>query len=100
MKNEFPGAVPEIPVSDIDKATAYYERNLGFNIDWGGEEGGIAGIPKGDCRIFLTDGAFREQYGNAAPVLIWLNLDSKEEVDTVKLRARLWPSSIRGLQRQ
>jgi hypothetical protein len=40
MKNEFPGAVPEIPVSDIDKATAYYESNLGFNIAWGGEEGG------------------------------------------------------------
>ncbi len=30
MRNAFPGAVPEIPVSDINKATAYYESSLGF----------------------------------------------------------------------
>ena len=52
MRNAFPGAVPEIPVSDINKATAYYESSLGFKIDWGGAEGGIAGISKGDCRMF------------------------------------------------
>jgi hypothetical protein len=56
---EFPGAVPEIPVSDLKKAVAYYENNLGFSIDWGGESGGIAGISKGHCRMFLTDGTFR-----------------------------------------
>jgi hypothetical protein len=44
MKWEFSGAVPEIPVSDLKRATAYYETNLGFTIDWGGEEGGIAGV--------------------------------------------------------
>jgi len=81
VKNEFPGAVPEIPVTDMNKATAYYESKLGFNIDWGGAEAGIAGISKGHCRMFLTNRDFREQYGNAAPILIWLNLDSKEEVN-------------------
>jgi predicted lactoylglutathione lyase len=81
MKSEFPGAVPEIPVSDIDMAAAYYESNLGFSIDWGGEDGEIAGISKGHCRMFLTNRAFREQYGNVGPVLIWLNLNSKEEVN-------------------
>ncbi len=40
MKFEFPGAVPEIPVSNIDTALAYYKDNLGFNIDWGDEVGG------------------------------------------------------------
>jgi predicted lactoylglutathione lyase len=90
MKHQFPGAVPEIPVSDINKAAAYYESNLGFSIDWGGEDGGISGISKGNCRMFLTNRAFREQYGNAAPVLIWLNLDSKEEVN--ELHA-LWSNS-------
>ena len=44
MKSEFPGAVPEIPVKDVDKAAAYYESKLGFSVDWGGEEGGIAGV--------------------------------------------------------
>ena len=81
MKSDFPAAVPEIPVSDINKAAAYYSSNLGFSIDWGGEDGGIAGISRGHCRMFLTNGAFREHYGNPGPVLIWLNLGSKEEVD-------------------
>lgn len=86
MKHEFPGAVPEIPVGDINKAAAYYENNLGFSIDWGGEDGGIAGVSKGQCRMFLTNRFFREQYGNSASVLIWLNLDSKKEVDELYQR--------------
>ena len=87
---EFPGAVPEIPVSDLQKALAYYENNLGFTIDWGGEDGGIAGISKGQCRMFLTDAAFRAHYHNAGPVLVWLNLDSKEQVNELY---RLWNAS-------
>lgn len=31
--------------------------------------------------MFLTNPAFREPYGNSAPVLVWLNLNSKQEVD-------------------
>jgi predicted lactoylglutathione lyase len=81
MEHEFPGAIPEIPVSDLTQAAAYYQTSLGFSTDWGGEEDGIAGISKGHCRMFLTNRAFREQHGNAAPVLIWINLNSKEEVN-------------------
>ena len=81
MKHEFPAAVPEIPVTDMKAALDYYERKLGFNIDWGGADGGIAGISKGHCRLFLTDRDFRQHHGNAAPVMIWLNVNSKEEVD-------------------
>ena len=81
MNFEFPGAVHEIPVSNLKKACAYYERSLGFAIDWGSEGGGIVGISKGDCRMFLTDSAFREHYRNVGPMLVWLNLDSKEHVD-------------------
>ena len=29
-----PGAVPEIPVSDITAATTYYRDNLSFSVDW------------------------------------------------------------------
>ena len=84
MKAEFPAAVPEIPVSDLDTALKYYDRCLGFDIDWGDQGGGgIAGISNGNCRMFLTNAAFREHYGNSGPVLIWLNLDSKEEVDAL-----------------
>ena len=81
MAQKFPAAVPEIPVSDVDKAAAYYQNQLGFSKDWGSEEGGIAGISRGSCRMFLTNPAFREPYGNSAPVLVWLNLNSKQEVD-------------------
>ena len=73
MENEFAGAVPEIPVSNIDVAGVHYRNQLGFTIDWGGEGGegdGIAGISKGSCRMFLTNRAFREQYANAAPVVV------------------------------
>lgn len=40
--------------------------------------------------MFLTNRAFREQYGNAGPVLIWLNLNSKEEVNELY---ELWSGS-------
>ena len=52
MKLEFPDAVPEIPVRDINEAAAYYENNLGFTVDWGGEELGLAGISKGTAGCF------------------------------------------------
>lgn len=83
-ETRFPAAVPEIPVSDLDAALEYYASRLGFTIDWGNEGGGgIAGLSKGNCRLFLTDAAFRAQYGNRSPVVTWLNLDSREEVDAL-----------------
>jgi len=90
MKAKFPGAVPEIPVTDINEALAYYKSNLGFTVDWSDEELGLAGISKGDCRMFLANSKYRTQYGNVGPVLTWLNLDSKEEVDDLY---RLWAAS-------
>jgi uncharacterized glyoxalase superfamily protein PhnB len=81
MNFEFPGAVPEIPVSNLSKAAAYYERCLGFTIDWGSEDGGIVGISKGHCRMFLTDNTFREHHHNVGPVLVWLNLESIDQVN-------------------
>ncbi len=77
----FPAAVPEIPAAHVDRAAAYYVGVLGFTLDWGNNEGGIAGISRGDCRLFLTNRAFREAHGNVGPILFWLNLNSKSEVD-------------------
>ena len=90
MTSKFPGAVPEIPVRDINEAAAYYESSLGFTVDWVGKELGLAGVSKGDCRIFLANSEYRKQYGNTGPVLTWLNLDSKEEVDSLY---RQWSAS-------
>jgi uncharacterized glyoxalase superfamily protein PhnB len=77
----FPAAVPEIPVASVDRAAAYYVGTFGFKFDWGDEQGGIAGVSRGNCRLFITNRSFREFHGNLGPVLIWLNLDSKAEVD-------------------
>ena len=77
----FPAAVPEVPVASVVKAVAYYVSVLGFTLDWGDDEGGIAGVSRGDCRLFITNRRFRESYGNTGPILFWLNLESKAEVD-------------------
>jgi len=55
MKSKFPGTVPEIPVRNINEAAAYNESNLGFTVDWGDEELGLAGISQGNCRLFLAN---------------------------------------------
>ena len=78
---KFPAPVPEIPVANIDQAAAYYVNTLGFTFDWGDEQGGIAGISRDHCRLFITNRSFREGYGNTGPILSWLNLESKAEVD-------------------
>ena len=78
----FPAAVPEIPAANVDAAVAYYVNALGFTHDWGGEKGGgIAGISRGDCRVFITNPDFHKTYGNGGTVLFWLNVNSKAEVD-------------------
>ena len=87
---EFPGAVPEIPVSDMERAAAYYQNKLGFTLDWGPGEHGLSGISRGDCRMFLANEGFRSYLGNTGPVLIWLNLNSKDEVDELY---RTWSES-------
>jgi predicted lactoylglutathione lyase len=81
MIPELPGAVPEIPVSDIAAATNYYRDNLRFSIDWIADDIALAGISRDNCRLFLAGPPFRQARGNVSPVLTWLNLASKSEVD-------------------
>jgi len=87
---QFPQAVPEIPVSDIKSAAAYYVSALGFTLDWTEGEYGICGISQGDCRIFLTNPEFREDRDDdlTGGSVIWLNLSSKAEVDDLWRRWR------------
>jgi catechol 2,3-dioxygenase-like lactoylglutathione lyase family enzyme len=81
MIPQLPGAVPEIPVSDITAATAYYRDHLRFTLDWLAADIALAGMSRDDCRLFLAGAPFRAARGNVAPVLTWLNLTSKSEVD-------------------
>ncbi len=79
--NEFPSAVPEIPVTDLTRALDYYEEKLGFHVDWGRGGGGIAGISQGRSRLFLTSDEIRDYFRTRPPVVIWLNLESNADVD-------------------
>ena len=81
MKNGLPGAVPEIPVRDLKYALAYFENHLGFTVDWRSEDSGLAGISHGDCRLFLASATYRQDRGNGAPIVVWLNVNSKDEVN-------------------
>lgn len=81
MSAAFPGATPELPVGNVARAAVYYEKCLGFSWDWGVE--GIGQVSRGDCRLFLTDDAFRGGSAGATPAVIWINLNSKAEVDAL-----------------
>lgn len=87
-----PGAVPEIPVSDVAAATEYYRDKLGFHLDWFEAEIALAGMSCGECRLFLAGPMFREARGDSSPVrvVVWLNLASREEVDDLH---RAWSST-------
>lgn len=79
MSKTFPSAVPELRVANVSKAAVYYQKCLRFNWDWGVE--GIGQVSRGPCRIFLTDGAFRASDTEPGPVVLWINLDNRTEVD-------------------
>ncbi len=81
MTPALPAAVPEIPVSDIIAATTYYRDKLSFTLDWLAADIVLAGMSRDNCRLFLAGPAFRKEHGNVSPVVTWLNLDSKAEVD-------------------
>jgi predicted lactoylglutathione lyase len=84
MAMKLPKAVPEIPVSNVETAAAYYVDRLGFTFGWGDDKGGIGGIFNGECRLFLTNAEFRKWNGTSGPpIVIWLNMESKAEVDEV-----------------
>jgi uncharacterized glyoxalase superfamily protein PhnB len=81
MSEPFPSAAPELPVGNVARAAVYYEKCLGFSWDWGVE--GIGQVSRGDCRLFLTDDAFRGAPAVTTPAVIWINLNSKAEVDAL-----------------
>lgn len=83
MMPALPAPVPEIPVSDLAAATAYYRDRLLFNIDWVGDDINLAGISRDNCRLFLAGPSFRETRGTASPVMTWLNLSNNAEVDAL-----------------
>jgi uncharacterized glyoxalase superfamily protein PhnB len=79
----FPAACPEIPVRSLGEALAHYRDSLGFAVDWSDEAIGLAGLSQGDCRLFMATEAYRAPLGVRGPIVVWLNLTSREAVDTL-----------------
>ncbi|HJU40706.1 MAG TPA: VOC family protein [Tahibacter sp.] len=81
---QFPPACPEIPVTDLAASLAYYRDRLGFTVDWSDADLGLAGLSRGDARVFMSNAAFRAHLRTAAgPVVLWFNPASRAEVDAV-----------------
>jgi DDE superfamily endonuclease len=95
----FPAPVPEIAVANVDTAAAYYVNTLGFTFDWGDDQGGIAGISRGNCRLLISNRSFRKSYGNVGLILFWLNLDSKAEGDALFAQWKAAHSARRFFQK-
>lgn len=79
----FPSICPEIPVTELAPALLYYRDRLGFAVDWSDEQLGLAGLSRGDTRIFLSAAAFRSTLGNQVPIVLWLNLSNRAEIDAL-----------------
>ena len=80
---EFPPACPEIPVADLAAGLAHYRDTFGFTVDWADEALGLAGLSRGAALLFMANAAFRSGRGTAGPVLTWLNLANRGEVDAL-----------------
>lgn len=79
----FPSVCPEIPVSDLNAALAYYRDRLGFNVDWAEEQLGLACLSRGDTRMFMSTAEYRSALGIRGPIVLWLNLSNRAEVDAL-----------------
>ena len=78
----FPPVCPEVPVASL-ASLEYYRDKLGFTIDWSDEQLGLAGLSRVDTRIFMSAAGYRSAIGNLAPIVLWLNLASRAEVDAL-----------------
>jgi len=84
---QFPAACPEVPVQRLAEALAYYRDQLGFTVDWSDEGIGLAGLSQGDSRLFMsTVLEEREPPGARGPIVLWLNLSNRAEVDALHAR--------------
>lgn len=79
----FPSACPEIPVENLAAALAYYRDQLGFRIDWSADQLGLACLSRGETRMFMSTAAYRAPLGVRGPIVLWLNLNDRAEVDAL-----------------
>jgi uncharacterized glyoxalase superfamily protein PhnB len=67
----------------LNAALAYYRDQLGFDIDWAEEQLGLACLSRGDTRMFMSTADYRSALGIRGPIVLWLNLSDRAEVDAL-----------------
>src|SRR6202163_1886359 len=77
----FPAPVPEIPAGQRRQSRSLLCQHAGLHLRLGVRQRRHCRHLKGNYRLFITNRSFRESYGNIGPILFWLNLVSKTEVD-------------------
>ena len=58
-------------------------EGLGKFIDWLADDIGLACLSRGATRMFMTTTDYRSVMGNQGSILLWLNLDNRQEVDAL-----------------
>ncbi len=96
----FPSPVPEIPVSDLSAALAYYRDCLGFAVDWADEELGLAGLSQGGARLFVAAAHYRAHQASAGPQVTWYNMAGRAEVDDLHARWQAAGAKVDALRRE
>ncbi|MBX9825824.1 MAG: VOC family protein [Xanthobacteraceae bacterium] len=93
---QFPPSCPEVPVASLSAALTYYRDRLGFTVDWADGQIGLAGLSQGDSRLFMASSEYRSVLGNRGPVVLWLNVASRDEVRALHDRWAAAGANIAG----
>jgi len=64
--------IPELPVSNLEKAQAYYTSILSFQLEWEFPNE-ICGLSNGETALFL-----RQRKGSFEPCFLWVSVDNAD----------------------
>lgn len=70
--------IPILPVRELPRSIAFYTGQLGFKIDWGGEEGScLCSVSRDGCAIMLSQRATI-----AEPAWVWIGCENESLMET------------------
>ncbi|MCA9238732.1 MAG: VOC family protein [Planctomycetales bacterium] len=75
-------AIPVLPVSDLPASLQFYVKELGFQVDWGGEPGAkVASVSRDGCPIMLS-----QSLAPAGGAWVWLGVQDASLFDQLRSR--------------
>lgn len=73
-QNFFQTAIPILFVDDVNQSIAYYEENLGFNLQWS-IDSKSALVTRGDCTLLLATAT-----PDSSPSWVWIEVDDVQNL--------------------